>query len=596
MIVNRNDMNNEELSRFIMNYAVNDKTKTAILLTGKWGSGKSFYITRYLCPYLKENKVRCIVVSLYGIDNLTDLSKQVFLNLRLPTLSKKSEAKAYASIIGRCIISNALSFKGLSVSVSDKQLKDLYDSVNLKDVLLVFEDVERSTIDIVKLLGYINGLVEYDSAKVLLVANEEVLLKSRVDDEDSEEVDERVESYCQMKEKTIGDTIQFKTDMTTSVREIMSLFSDKWRSSISDEDEISRIEKIVVNQCNSNLRVLLFALQKCEDIFSSISDIKKYDKEFIQATFEGALHISKRFISSDIPKWKDAQYLSTDLIDSQFPLFRFVYDFLRWNTINPKDIDDTYAEYQKFLLFEKKSSQNDDEDLWVLTNYHTQSEKDVVNALKNVENKLKKYDFIGLNAYEKMAYIIIKAGDIVDYDTERILSLMIGNASKICNKQNVNLNDYIWGIYKNETDSEIVKERFDRFISEFTAVTDNKKSYSFFSYKPSDINEFYLKAVKNRQQYIKQHKFLSWFDIPRLIKMLKKCNAAQINDFRGILFLFYRDVTNDEYAEDDKETMVQLINHLNKEVKGNSSWDKIQLLQIGYLKTNLEEFIEKMSN
>ncbi len=44
----------------------------------------------------------------------------------------------------------------------------MYSSVDLSKNCLFFEDVERSNIEITKLLGYVNNLVERDGVKVLL--------------------------------------------------------------------------------------------------------------------------------------------------------------------------------------------------------------------------------------------------------------------------------------------------------------------------------------------------------------------------------------------------------------------------------------------
>ena len=55
-------MNYKELNSFIKRYATHYKTKTAMLLTGDWGSGISHYINLTLCPYLKKHKVQCVEV------------------------------------------------------------------------------------------------------------------------------------------------------------------------------------------------------------------------------------------------------------------------------------------------------------------------------------------------------------------------------------------------------------------------------------------------------------------------------------------------------------------------------------------------------
>ncbi len=69
-------MNNEELNSYIERYATQYTTKTAVLLTGEWGSGKSYYINNVMRPYLKKRRIKCVVVSLYGVDNLAELSNE----------------------------------------------------------------------------------------------------------------------------------------------------------------------------------------------------------------------------------------------------------------------------------------------------------------------------------------------------------------------------------------------------------------------------------------------------------------------------------------------------------------------------------------
>lgn len=47
-------MTNGELNQFILHYLTKDKTHSAIMLTGSWGTGKSYYIQNVLVPFLKE--------------------------------------------------------------------------------------------------------------------------------------------------------------------------------------------------------------------------------------------------------------------------------------------------------------------------------------------------------------------------------------------------------------------------------------------------------------------------------------------------------------------------------------------------------------
>jgi len=64
------------------------------------------------------------------------------------------------------------------------------DLLNTKDYILIFDDLERCSINIINLLGYINFFVEHQSYKVILIANEEEL--------------EKTEKYALIKEKLLN--------------------------------------------------------------------------------------------------------------------------------------------------------------------------------------------------------------------------------------------------------------------------------------------------------------------------------------------------------------------------------------------------------
>lgn len=45
-----------ELNSYIKHYLDEDKTNTAIMLTGEWGSGKTYYIEKALAPFCRKRK------------------------------------------------------------------------------------------------------------------------------------------------------------------------------------------------------------------------------------------------------------------------------------------------------------------------------------------------------------------------------------------------------------------------------------------------------------------------------------------------------------------------------------------------------------
>ena len=115
------------------------------------------------------------------------------------------------------------------------------------------------------------------------------------------------------------------------------------------------------------------------------------------------------------------------------------------------------------------------------------------------------------------------------------------------------------------------------------------------------VNEF-PKFVKTMQQLTQKFGLVlknastdDYYDMDNVVEMLLKSTSEQLQDFRGILFAIYRHAGKGEFDEKDIETMKQLLAKVEKKYDGENPWDKIQLMQIKWLKSNLKGFIEQMS-
>lgn len=160
-------MTNNELNQFILHYLVEDKTHSAIMLTGAWGTGKSYYIQNELVPFLKEeHEKECVTVSLYGIKSTAEISRSIYIELRAKTLSAKGEAAVAGKLIAKTIVRGVVSRFGIDFSKENDTMQELYESINLSNKLVILEDIERSQIEVIELLGYVNSLVEQDNVIV----------------------------------------------------------------------------------------------------------------------------------------------------------------------------------------------------------------------------------------------------------------------------------------------------------------------------------------------------------------------------------------------------------------------------------------------
>ena len=351
-------MTNEELNSYILHYLTEDKTNSAIMLTGDWGTGKSYYIQHSLKPFLEKDengKHSCVIVSLYGLKDTAEISKSIYLGTRLKFLNTVSESAATAKFAGRTIVKGLAGFFGVDLSQNEEALIKLYESVDLTGKLIVLEDLERSGIDILEVLGYVNNLVEQDGVKVLLVANEEEIIKFKfgnriIGQREKKEIEKEQslhevfelstknkvgfiqcqssEDYLRAKEKTISDTIQFEEDWQTTIQEIIRMFDNEILNKFSDAERVKDILDIMLHCKSHNLRSLIFACQKTADIFNSLDEKYLSDEDFIQAIFFGVLFFVLRQKNGKTYKWGEEKFFSIDFGHEKTPLFKFCYDYI----------------------------------------------------------------------------------------------------------------------------------------------------------------------------------------------------------------------------------------------------------------------------
>ncbi len=138
-------MNTKELIDYIKHYICENKTKTAIMLTGDWGSGKSYFIQNELLPKLDKNYA---VVSLYGLNNLFEVNRSLYFELRFKPNNRKSEVYSASKLVAKTVAKGVASFFNVDLNISEKDLQKMYNSVNARNKLIIFEDVERSNIGI----------------------------------------------------------------------------------------------------------------------------------------------------------------------------------------------------------------------------------------------------------------------------------------------------------------------------------------------------------------------------------------------------------------------------------------------------------------
>lgn len=618
-------MTYQELNQYILHYLTEDKTKSAIMLTGPWGTGKSYYIQNELKPFLekKENGGHsCVIVSLYGLKDTAEISKSIYLGTRMKFLTAASEKSTTVTFAGETIIKGIAGAFGVDLSVSERSLKRLYASVNLTGKLVVLEDLERSGIDILEVLGYVNNLVEQDGVKVLLVANEEEIIKyelgnkvigRRKKEEIEEEVEEEKrlheafdvpfenkgeivqcrlsEDYLRLKEKTISDTIEFKEDYQTAIREIVQMFDNETLNKFSTVESIKDILDIMSHCRSYNLRSFIFACQKTNDIFSSLDEKYLSDENFVQAVFIGILSFALKQKNGNSHTWGNEKYFSAVLGHEKAPLFKFCYDYVMRQITEFEDIEGAYQAYSELVLYDKNRSNNDN-DIITLQTYYVRTDSDVLDAINNIERRLEVPEDISFYQYGTIAVYAIIIKGILGCDIDTIKRRLVANLEGQGNK--LELEQIFRTIIGTDCTTK-QKEEYESLRKEMArSLKKGDKIIPNFDYQPEQSKDFYDYAITNEGKFHTQESFAAQFDMKRLSEMFRNSTAEQKQQIRGVFVGMYRIGNIKSFLANDRESIVQLLEFIKADRSGDVG-DRIQQLQYDWFIKNLEEIKRKLS-
>lgn len=198
---------NSHIRDFILEYCFCDvPPQYAVLIKGPWGSGKSWFVTRVIQD-IRNKGGKELYVSLYGLTTFEAIEYEFFRQLH-PVLSHKGMALTGRVLKGALRATLKIDLDGdgksdgsISPSVPDVKLPEYLTQTS--GLVLIFDDVERCSIKLPDLLGYINHFVEHQDYKVILVANEAVF------DNDSK--------YAHIKEKLVGKTFEIAHEIDSAL-------------------------------------------------------------------------------------------------------------------------------------------------------------------------------------------------------------------------------------------------------------------------------------------------------------------------------------------------------------------------------------------
>lgn len=248
----------------------------AVLLRGDWGAGKTWFIKKYIKDNSDEDNNHFLYVSLYGMTTYSEINEALFQELH-PILGSKKAKLATKIISGMVKTTLRIDLFGdtkedatISSGIPKIDLPDYL--LNIEEKILVFDDLERCSIPVQNILGYINQFVENQDAKVIIVANEKELFKLNASSQDL--------IYRNIKEKLVGKSFDIHTDIHAALADFIEECSDsEYKTSLTERNHLI-VELFSISGYN-NLRHLRQTILDFERFYHLLPNSAKIKPDLI---------------------------------------------------------------------------------------------------------------------------------------------------------------------------------------------------------------------------------------------------------------------------------------------------------------------------
>jgi hypothetical protein len=268
------------LASYLAYYKTLQKPRFAVLVTGDWGSGKTYQVGQSL------PKAECYYVSLFGLGTTDDIVSAVYASM-FPVKAKiRSAAQGVSETTAEVPGIGSLAVNGLTSALVGAFLRQEVKT----DKPIVFDDLERSGLNVKETLGAINLYVEHHGCRVVVIAHDEKL----------------AETFVEAKEKLFGQTIRVEPQVESAFAEFIRELPEGPNTKIIESysrDMIGIFQESGVQ----SLRILRHAIN---DVARLVQALDQRHKDNASAIAD----IVRLFCAIDI-EWRAGRIKAPDLSD-----------------------------------------------------------------------------------------------------------------------------------------------------------------------------------------------------------------------------------------------------------------------------------------
>ena len=549
----------DDLVESILDYIRSDYTDYAIMINGEWGSGKTYFWNHKIRNKIENmtvngKKLTTIYMSLYGISNLEEISKKIFIET---TQLMDKNLKRYMDSNGQTFIpeyaKTGLDMANFFGVTQNGDKIDYENFFSTDDKVLCFDDLERANVDVIDILGYINNFVEHDHIKTIIICNEKELstkLKSSnlemktfiatylLDKEDKllttdkpmvEKIEDTIENvfdkandYEKIKEKLIGETFEYAPEFTYIINGLLIRYENNGDLIRFLRENTNLIVSTFIKSGTRNLRILKHALNDFKKVFDMVN--KSYpntNNRILQTMLIFTIAVSFEIKAGKVTKDKFVNINDNEEYKSLVVSSRVFMDNRQFYI---KEFDNNYyynfkTEYRffKFIeiyvrtrIFDMKTFKKDMEDIintvdtdklpgykrLLTEEYWKISDDQFPNVISEVLESVKKGEIQLIDLLKIYTYFVyfIKKG-LIDYDMQTINSVFLNgmNIASITSEYCEDAEEQIkqMSFDENMPEMQEILSRFRNLNNQLKDKMYRVKADTIFKNIPMKMEKFY---------------------------------------------------------------------------------------------------------
>ncbi|HCG9215364.1 TPA: hypothetical protein NJ617_004633 [Vibrio parahaemolyticus] len=412
---------NEAVTDNLNNYLSLEKPEYAFLISGGWGVGKTSFVKNHFDEIDKsEEKNKLVWISLFGLKTCIDIDQAIFQSLH-PILGSKFARLSKNVFKGALSLGFKLDLDGDGTSESVKaslngdglimsMLGDNYD-----DIIIVFDDLERTGIDNKELLGYINKIVEDYDIKVIVIANEDKLLS-----------DKDCNIYKDFKEKVIGKTFTVDHDFDSVLKSFLEPDGNKFLIPFIDD-----IKQAYQLSEYYDLRKVKQSISDFAYVYSRLNDKYKENSEFLSSLVKSFFSLSfelkkGRLTKDDLLENKIFSH-SHDIYKRYFSFYPNLYDGKVWMDVLFNGELSSLSEKTAMLSFfaEPKVEKVKEKPVWLkLWDYRDLEDEEFEYLINQLRNEIKNSEICSVT------HFMHKISNLIFFSNQGLIDINLDEVQK----------------------------------------------------------------------------------------------------------------------------------------------------------------------